>query len=550
MSAMMSQFLLLIAMLSFQAKAQFTVISPHTDAEKTADSSYYNADYNKAELADICSSDEVGNQKDTEFVCSGETDNQWMSILAAGSAAYSMMMPLMSMGGGGKFTTRVPKEKPGATTGTGAAPAEQPAGSSTTTTTTETTAPDGTIKKETTTTTDSKGAEKKEGKEKQDVCIYIPMVGEAAANAWNLIEQQKIEANLPNTENPTPTGTEQQEYIKGIQLSHLNNARTSDAKGYMWVGTAACYAAYFATCKVDAAGVLKLAAAGTLGAFYLYKAKKHRDYAEIAGKIYDKLPHLGACAPTSDPECYCSQPSTKYDAQYCLPLQAVGRVDASMNGIACVDSNMQVDPSCNCKAAGSCFGTAMTSGLTSMNLGSAYSGATKGAIDALSNGTYNASEAASLSQSGLAAARNALATYASEIPKELSNLSLTAQQATVAEDLVKAGVPRPLAMIAASFPKATNSQFASQNTGAFSNQDLRKAMSSSPTRYDSGGGNNKKLVTASAVGGPAAKVAPQGQVLQFADKAYKAAQINHNPDTNIFDIITKRYRLSADEKLK
>lgn len=523
------------------SNAQFTTLGPKTDAEKTADSSYIHQEYQQETMDSICSGEsgliEGAKEKDVQFVCSGEENASWMMLVQAASGAYATLMPMMMMGGSsaGNFKNKKIPNSQAKTDPKQPAPGEAPA---------QTSESGSTRESET-------KAEKKD--EKQDMCILIPMVGEAATLAWEQIEQSKIQAALPATEGETPAGTEQYEYIAAIQRTHETLANTSKTKMIMYAGTAACYVTYIAQGYRDTSLFIKMGATGVLAVFYGVKMAKHNTYSDIAEKILDKLPKAGECSPNSNPQCYCSQDSTKYDPQYCLATEAVGRVSTTMNGTSCVNSNLQVDPTCDCVAAGTCFGTSMVSGLSNLNLGSAYTGSTKAALDAFSTGSYNAAEASSLANSGLSAARDAMASIANEIPKELLDEVAKNGSEAETETLVKAGVLRPFAAIASSFPKNTAAKnFATQNSASFNAQDLRKALSGQAIRFESGSGNGKKatkndtLASATSVkAGPAS-----GQIMQFADKAVQAAQINRNPESNLFEIITKRYQQSAQDRLK
>ncbi|MBT3980076.1 MAG: hypothetical protein HOE90_01915 [Bacteriovoracaceae bacterium] len=506
------------------AAQDFTVKGAHTEEELEQANDYYNEQYHDDKYNELCASSEKATK-----LCEGNTDSTFDMLIESASKAYSAFMPMLLATGGGSFKISKAETK-GADTAKGEGKAE-----------------------ETNSESSKKSDSKKDDDEKevQDFCAFIPMAGEAGAAAWNAIEQSKIENDVAEASEDT----RQREYISAMANTHDTYRKTSLTKAITYSSTSVCYLGLAATNKglvKQNAGqfILKFGSASILAGYYFAKMEKHRKYRDMANELAAQLPGLGECAPTTDPQCYCAQTANMYDPQYCLPTEAGARITSGQVGVACVDGNLQADPSCNCATSNTCFKTAFNSTLGGMDLGGAYAGATGPIADALSTGSYDGASGEALAGQLMAISRK-MAAKDPDLNKALATFNSSGGSGPAAEALMNAGIPRLSAAFAASLPSNAGSKnFRSNSKGSFGRKLLsrmKRQKRSKKVRYGTNRRRGRSKSKKYAKGKKSKR--PKASVLRFAEKAHNSAQINKDSSKQIFDILSHRYRMSGWEKL-
>ncbi|MGB0453332.1 MAG: hypothetical protein ACPGJV_06425 [Bacteriovoracaceae bacterium] len=483
-----------------------------SDAEKQVSENYIHQGLSKRQMDEEC-------QGDNYEVCYGmEAKTKFLGIdgnlIKALSKAYSMVIGAGAIGG---------KFKKGGFFNKGKTDAAK-------------------------TGTDAK-ADKDEGL--NDYCKYIAVATEVIAT----FQQQNVQNDLNSL--PTNAETAQKDMLYRSARSHSERADNAKIQRNGWGVTAVCYTAYLGFAQIDWNLGLKLAASYLMTAFFQSEIKAHEDAANKARAIADALPGRGDCNPVTDKDCYCAQPETQNDPNYCLKGLHTNSIASTAIRTTCVDSSLKADPACNCMNTRTCFDqqflkVTKLNGLpasVSKNVGSQIAGFTNGQ---LSSG--------SLSSTGLQT-QSAIAKKLRDLNKKLpkKKIKLNPAQTKEALSMSKLGIPPRLAAALANAPANTpeaqkfaaglksggqlhlqNLDSYKQNKGSQSIYNYRKRRRSS--RKKSKNNYAKKFMKK--------KRTPGSQVRNYAEKAAKKAAINTDKDRPIFDIISRRYQLTAKRRLE
>ena len=203
-------------------------------------------------------------------------------------------------------------------------------------------------------------------KDATDYCKFIPAATEMIASF-----SQKNTVDAMNSGE-----TSQKEALLKAAKSHEGRAEQANIQSYGWYGGAACYVISYSTgtFAFNTSLAVKTVAAGFLGMFYTEEAAANTDYANKTKAIAEALPGKGQCNPITENECYCSQPDTQNDPQYCKrQIEARSGKNSAFTRLACTNDRMQVDPTCSCQKTNTCFDKFMENqGAANLEIGMAY----------------------------------------------------------------------------------------------------------------------------------------------------------------------------------
>lgn len=402
-------------------------------------------------------------------------------------------------------------------------------------------------------TTKEKAGDAAKDEKANDYCKYIPVATEMIAK----FSQQNAITAMSTGE------TSQKEALLKAAKSHDNRAEQAKIQSFGWYGGAACY--ILSQFNPTPALFVKAGAAGFLGMFYDEEKSANEGYADKTRAIANAIPSAGQCNPITENECYCSEPSTQNDPQYCK-VQIAARAAQNANQVrtACTNDKLQVDPSCACEKTNSCFEKFMENqGATNLQIGTGYANSPFKPLASLAHGTLesgvlNGSAAAKLS----AIAKKGLNEFSSKIK---DNSFLTPAQKTIADAIASKGFPSELARLMATHSPSQAAMDKSKGKfdgfGAAPNIASYSPSSGKSNIVDFSGGNGlglsgKKAEKKDGMSdilsklNPKAKAANNSNLLQFAEKAQaQAAQITKS-DRPIFEIISLRYQTSGRRLLQ
>ncbi|MFA6236795.1 MAG: hypothetical protein WC635_05655 [Bacteriovorax sp.] len=458
--------------------------------------------------------------------------------------AMGDILPI-SKGTGEWFNKKAPEAKPETGTGTGT-PADTQAASG--------------AAKPGTPAAATKETPKDASKEKaNDYCRYIPAATETVAKFTQSANVKEIDSKVNNGGE-----TSQKESLLKAAKSHDSRATQAQVQAVGWYGGAACYA-YQATSgafAVDTALIVKLGATTLLGTFYQMEVGANKEYAQKTRDIANSLPGKGECNPVTENECYCSEPEHANDPQYCQAQIAARASGTAFMKVACTDSNLKIDPNCNCVKSNSCFDKFMENqGAVDLQMGVGYSNSPFKPIASLAQGkleggTLNSAAFARTS----AIAKKALNDLASKFPP---TGNLTAEQKASVDAMVARGIPNNVARLMAQNPpsKAAMDSASAKLSGIGSDYAYAGYVPAGSSRVlDFTGGHGlgvggKKADKKSGVDDFLGKIgggksAANSKILEFAQRAQERAPQITREDKPLFEIISIRYQISGRRLLQ
>jgi hypothetical protein len=395
----------------------------------------------------------------------------------------------------------------------------------------------------------------KDKKTKSDNCKYIAIGTEVIA----MFQQQSAQQNLANL--PSNTDTAQKDQLFKAAMSHEERAENAKMQVIGWGATSICYS-YYAFYAL-AGGIqfdwnigLKLVGSYALLAFYISEKIKHEDAADEVRKIANKLPGKGDCNPISDTACYCAQPETQNDVQYCMPQIRKRQVAATSTQVACLTNKLKADPKCGCLTQNTCYDTEFASNINSLGFGSAFNKSVTKPFSKLTRGELVGANAAGGANRTSALAKQALRKVANKYPNFTGNLSKS--QKSQAKLLTSKGVPASLgALFASKNPKGSSKysgKFRRGSMGRISGVRRGRSSKNSVLRFGGGGGLNskrKKYKSNNFMKNFGKKKVGRkgGKVVKFNNKAIRSAEISRNTSATVFDIISRRYMISGWNRL-
>lgn len=392
-----------------------------------------------------------------------------------------------------------------------------------------------------------------EKKEKTDICIYIPMVGEMVSSAT----QQQAEQQIQQTN--VQTGADRQkDALYAVARTHQTRAKTAKMQGAVYAATGACYVSYLAMGAVaNPMFIAKLGASVAMSAIFFKKAGKHKEYANKLKEIANNLPGAGECNPYTNTNCFCSE-DTSYKTdpgnfnRFCVAKALVNNGPAGTQ-VACATLSSTgaatVDASCACKKTNSCANVQLGGLAGQIGLGAI---GFKDPLSVLDNttGSFNDGSVGAFGEGLNARNANALKNSAGGIP----NVDVNGKTKDIADKIASLGVPANVAGMLAnqsdgSLPdsSATAPALASDGTAAQEGSTGRANIpgyNSAPNSRGFVGSNDPGFVNPLA-GLNKTKKPSSVQIETFAEKAIREAEITNDTSRGLFEIISNRYRTSG-----
>jgi len=396
-----------------------------------------------------------------------------------------------------------------------------------------------------------------------DYCAYIPMAGEQMASFVQKADQDKIQSTPVSSQNA------QKERLYQAARSHGTRAKTAKMQGTVWGATVGCYGFLMASGKaaLNKKIILKAGAAGLLTAFWLNESKQQKKYEKEVKEIADSLPGAGDCNPHTETHCYCSQPETRYDPQYCIdPLRERQNQDPSKVAyeVPCTSASGENDPKCLCIGEDNCMDKTLFSNMNFPGLTNFASSKAGSDTRNLLRGTISAANLNSNESGQKLALRKSLKNIENLVPETSSSPS--ANQISQSKDLEKMGLSPKLARHLAltssnSFGQSkaaslsrpqTSSKFATTNRSTTGSSQVlsfsggRKNIGAKRKRANS----NRSVANMMKRYGKSKRSPSSSKVLTFSQRAQRRASIHRKSDRPLFEIISRRYRISAKKHLR
>ena len=396
---------------------------------------------------------------------------------------------------------------------------------------------------------------KEKSKEGQDYCGMIPQFG---VPAITMFEQNMDKTTQQNLDQAEPQARQRASFL-ALSKVHKDRAKSAKIQFGMWGATAGCYGALLVTktLQPNAGAVVKTGAATLLAYFYNLKKKAHEERAKLLEEMANKYPGAGDCNPFTETSCFCNEETSQISDPTNYQNKCVPKGFAKnfkKDSFICVDAAGKPDPSCDCVASGTCADSKFKSMGMQVGLNPSMMRDPMAGIKPLTSG-FGASKLDQITERNLAFAKKAMEKVK---PKDLSNLVLNGKKQKLAKDFHKMGIPKAYAarMAAAakggSAPALATSGLGSSNMGV-SGKGVKEAFKISTTapKFKSGKTARKKRSnrSGSAFGRFGRKKRTGGakgaEILTFAQRAAREAEITKDKSKPIFDIITYRYKASA-----
>jgi hypothetical protein len=392
-----------------------------------------------------------------------------------------------------------------------------------------------------------------------DYCGIIPMAGEQVASFMQQAEQNQIQSQ------PVTEANAQKEQLYQASRSHGARARSAKIQGSVWGIATGCYGVMVATGKaaLDKKTILKAGASGFLTLFWLNESKQQKKYENEVKSIADSLPGAGDCNPHTERNCYCAQPETEFDPKYCLePLRAKDP-SKSVYEVPCTTQNNESDPKCYCVGLDTCLDKKTFSNMQLPGISSFAASSAGNEARNLFRGTLSSADLSS--DSGKQSAR-AKSLFKSILPSIDKDSPLSAEDLSISDRIESLGVPQAVARsLAATKPNSFGNNKAaglSLSSGKNTNTAVNKSTGKKSnvlrfTNSKSSIRDRKKKSGASSLSkymnklkrGTKGKKVSGSKVLKFARQAQRNAEISQKKDKPIFEIISRRYKLTATRRL-
>ncbi|MGE3608664.1 MAG: hypothetical protein AB7I27_03670 [Bacteriovoracaceae bacterium] len=392
--------------------------------------------------------------------------------------------------------------------------------------------------------------------EKNDYCMYIAISYEFLAGLMQASLQKSADNTVPNDP--------QLQALVNLKQTHEARKKTATYQATAYGATTACYALRLLdpTIIANKMYIAKMAAAGALSTLYIAKAKKHADAASKVQLVIDSLPKAGDCNPWTGTQCFCKEATSKtlYPNQYnevCILNN--GNFNVTKSAMGCgtiVDGKMQLDKECKCKQTNSCFMPNLKIYNPNLKVSSNLMAQANKGYSLLGNDFDQAKMDSYITDSQAVGK----AVLAKVDLKTIPNVSLSDAQKQEAEGL-KDVLPTPLANLAASLPPKDapgGGVMSNISASALSKlpEETKKKLSeveaikinTTPSNTANSQGPKEEEMTLPNLTGDKVEV-ENTEIVNYAEKAISQADVANAPETQLFDIISNRYRRSGWEKL-
>lgn len=395
-----------------------------------------------------------------------------------------------------------------------------------------------------------------EQRTKTDVCIYIPLAGEAISTFTQTQAEQQIQQQQIQNQRDL-----QREALYAVARTQNARAKTAKMQASIYAATGACYVAYMAmgASLKDPMLWVKMGAATAMSAIFFKKAGNHSKYAGQLKEIADKLPGAGECNPFTSTNCFCAE-KTSYQTdpanfnRFCVP-QAIANNGPPGTQVACAtintDGTTTIDAACRCKQTNTCANAQIRGLAGQLGLGSI---AFQDPINVLDNTTGSFNEG---TLDGIALGLNAANTRAlTGSVNAIPNVELGGPNKAVAEKIAGLGVPSGLSSALANQAPSSDlpptsadapllAATAPTGSGAAQRAQLPGYNAAGGSRPSGGQGEPEFVnplagLTSKGESKPAAV-----QVETFAERAIREAEITRDTSRNLFEVISNRYRANG-----
>ena len=404
-------------------------------------------------------------------------------------------------------------------------------------------------------------AEGEAQKEQSDYCRFIPMGTELVAQ----FQQRTFQAHIMQNSHPQ----DNVQYASLMKVARSYDSRSNRAKSQAvgWGVSSTCYGLMMAKGGVElnpAKGwknYLKLGASAFMTFYYSKLIGVHGKRAEAIRNLAKSLPGRGDCNPITDRDCYCTEPTTKYDPKYCHPSALGKGLPRQLKGTrreACIDGDAQADPTCECIAKDDCLDKGIDIVFSGADIPGAQASEFSRDLKGLTRGTLNTGDISNIAKAKKRAARavSFLKENASDVPDDRP---LSARERKQFITLKSMGLPAKIARGLAlykpsSLENAQAKKFTSSLTSVPSKKMAAAAQNSMGVVEDYGKSRSKNKKRrrrsktkeadpfAKFFGKNKRKAPSSGRILSFVEQATDAASIHRKPETSLFTIISQRYR--------
>ncbi len=401
-------------------------------------------------------------------------------------------------------------------------------------------------------------AEEKEG---EDYCQYIPMGTEVIAGALQKSSNEFALATQPEIENSQSGAMYKQ------ARAHKDRQKSVDIQRKGWGATTACYAIAMAQPGGYSSwtNYVKLGAAGLMTYYYMWEYDLHDGAAKKLTDVANQLSGKGKCNPVSDRDCYCGQPETQNDTQYCYPQIRQRMAQNNNYQVTCVDNNVKEDPTCACRQTNSCLDSRVQAKINDMYIPGGL-GASLDDFYKMTNGVSSPGG----DTSTFKASNGKLFAFANDKLKENLNKvkipdSYKKKDEGVASTLRSLGFDGAVANALSAAPETKESKAAEdklkRSYRGLSSRNSKVAYAKKRDNglyFRGGSGLDQKKSNKKNQVNPFAdfmkkkkkkNAQASAEILDFSQKAQRNAGITKDKSRNIFEIISRRYRYTASKKL-
>lgn len=386
----------------------------------------------------------------------------------------------------------------------------------------------------------------------KDNCKYIAVGTEVLSTVHQTTAQKDIQSV------PVNEDTAQKEYLYQVARGHKVRTKTATIQTIGWGSTTVCYGWMMSQGADYKSAGIRMAASGILTLFFNKQRTANKEYEKKVLEIANKLPSKGDCNPISERNCYCSQPETQNDQQYCMPGIYSRHRQANQERISCLDESNNPDPACNCLARNNCSDQRFMSSLAGFNLGQDFERNVATPYSLLSRGNLTGAKTNPGILKQAAHARRLLQELKDKVGDQTD---LNKNQLAQANSLKELGVPPSLARSISALPvtsKTLSLKSKLMKAGAFkSNKNYANNNSSKSLFFNNkktGKNVSKKSNSLDFLKRFGQKKKKSRKVssadLNYAKKATRKAQINRNNSSSIFKIISRRYQVTGQRNLE
>lgn len=385
-------------------------------------------------------------------------------------------------------------------------------------------------------------------------CDVIPGATELAAGVAQAYENKQIDTGSAKK------GFQQREEILKVARTHKARAKTATYQAAGYSTTAVCYigVGHQKIFEGDWKHMAKIGASTFLATFYILKRQAHLDYADKAKKIANQIPGPGACNPITEPQCFCTEPTSTRLPEFrtaCVAEPFQSRTAGGNEGVPCLGPNGQVQTDCPClQPRNQCLASRFNAFAANIPGGVNNASATSLGLRTVTDGRLNTEGANSQNASRVSGAKRFLERNKT-LDKKFGGVPLNANQKKEFDQLQRLGFSRGFSRLLAKRPvnkkflkkfSAPNLKVPAKKLAGFNNNSNRgQVVRFNNNNFNRSFGSKKDYAAGFNKFNQKRNVANGGQVFKYAERATQKAQIDQRSGESIFKIISHRYRRRA-----